>query len=99
MAKYDLGDEVRCTGTFTDPNNSNAAVDPTVVKVSVRNPASTVTTYTYLTDAAVIKSATGIYYIDVDASSAGRWYYRWFSTGTGKAAEEESFTVEQPQAV
>ena len=96
---YDLGDVVRLTGTWTDPLNSDAALDPTAVNLSIRNPAGTVTTYVYGDDAELVKSSTGVYYLDLDLDTAGIWHYRFFSTGTGKAAEEEYLTVIAPQAV
>jgi hypothetical protein len=81
---YDKGDLLRITGTFT--NASNAAIDPTVVLFKYRNPAGTSTTLTYGVDAALVKSATGIYYVDLDMSSSGVWYAKFQSTGTGQAA-------------
>jgi hypothetical protein len=98
-SNYDIGDLVRVTGTWTDPYNSNAAVDPAVVKFSVRNPAGTVTTSTYGTGIAIVRSAAGVYYMDVDLSSAGRWYVRVWSTGTGQAAEERILVADTHAAV
>ena len=83
---YDIGDLVRVTGTFT--NAAGTATDPAVVKFSYRDPSENITTLTYGTDAAVVKSATGIYYSDVSIDEAGVWWFRWFSTGTGQAAGE-----------
>ncbi|CAK0775265.1 conserved hypothetical protein [Gammaproteobacteria bacterium] len=91
--KYELGDLVRVKGTWTDPNNSNAAIDPDVVKCSVRAPSGTVTTYTFGTDAALTKVSTGVYQMDINANAAGIWSYRWFSTGAGQAADERYFEV------
>jgi hypothetical protein len=70
-----------------------------VVKVSVRTPGRVVTTYTYGVDVAVVKDSTGNYHIDIDANAAGTWHARWFSTGTGQAAEEMEFFVNNPVAV
>ena len=89
---YHKGDLVRCTGTFT--NAAGTATDPDVVKASIRSP-STTTTYTYGTDAELVKSATGIYYVDVSASASGVWWYRFFSTGTGQGAGETHFVVDE----
>lgn len=89
--EYDKGDKVRVTGTFTD--SAGTAVDPDVVRFVVRNPRGVETTYLYGTDAALVKSATGIYYVDVSADVEGKWYYRYYSTGSGQAAGEGSFTV------
>ena len=93
MANFDKGDLVRCTGTFTDI--AGAVTDPTAVYFQVTNPAGTKVSYVYGTDAALVKSSSGIYYVDVDAASAGRWYYRFYSTGTGQAADEQLFDVDE----
>lgn len=92
---YDLGDLVRCSGTFTDA--TSILVDPTVVKASIQNPAGTDTTYTYGTDAALVRDSAGAYHVDVSATSAGRWYYRLYSTGTGQASGEGYFDVAPSQ--
>lgn len=94
---YDVGDLVRCSGPFT--NSAGAAIDPEAVKVSIRKPDGTVTTYVYNTDAEVVKDSVGNYHIDVDANAAGRWYYRWWSTGNGQAADENWFLVRTPRAI
>lgn len=93
---YDKGTTVRCRAEFRD--TSDALQDPTTVSVTIRTPGDVNTTYVYGTDGEVVKSATGMYYIDVDANAHGRWYYRWFSTGTGQAAKEKEFTVSDPEA-
>lgn len=91
---YDVGDVVRCTGTFA---TSGTNVDPSTVKFKFKTPAGTITTYTYGTDAQLVKSATGIYYVDVPAASSGGWAYRFESTGAGKAAAEGRFEVSHSQ--
>lgn len=79
---YDKGDLIRITGTFKDA--SLVAYDPTVVKCQVQTPAGVETTYTYPTDAAVVKDSTGNYHLDVSANASGTWWYRWYATGTGQ---------------
>jgi hypothetical protein len=96
---YDLGDVVQLTGTFTDPLDDDAAIDPTKVYCTIREPDGTATTYEYGLDAEINKSSTGIYTMNVDADSAGVWYYRWWSTGNGKAAEEDAFRVAPAKAI
>ena len=93
---YDLGDLIRCSGPFT--NAAGAPIDPTGVNVSIREPGGTVTIYVYGTDSEVVKDSAGNYHIDVNANAPGRWYYRWWSTGTGQAADENWFQVMRPQA-
>lgn len=66
MNQYQRGDLVRTTATFT--NLGGTATDPTTVTATVTNPAGSATAYVYGTDAALVKSATGVYYVDVDAN-------------------------------
>jgi hypothetical protein len=92
---YDKGDLVRITGTFTTA--AGVATDPTAVLFSIKNPAGTTTTYTYGTDAQLVKSTTGIYYVDVNVNAVGTWYYKFYSTGTGQSASEGLFFVPPTQ--
>jgi hypothetical protein len=92
MNSYAIGNLVRVSVVFA--NSADAAVDPDVVGVQVRNPAGTVTALAYGPDAEVVKASTGHYYLDVDADEPGEWLYRWYSMGTGQAAAEGAFTVE-----
>lgn len=89
---YDLGDLIRVSAPFTRVSN-NAAVDPTAVYLIVTNPSGVSTTYTYGVDAIIVKDSTGNYHADLDANASGDWYYRWKSTGTGQAAEENQYYV------
>lgn len=93
MTTYDTGDVLRVTGTYT--NAAGAFIDPAVVKFSVRTPAGTITTYTYLTDAALVRASAGVYYLDVSFITAGRWMVRHFSTGSGQAAGEQEYFVKR----
>lgn len=104
---YDVGELVRvCSyqivnglkvNGFTDSNG--AAVDPTAVMLRywrVNNDGTlngTVTTKVYLTDP-ITRDGTGLYHFDVDTTSApGQYEYRWYSTGTGQAAQDGAFYV------
>lgn len=91
MATYDVGDLVRVTGTFT--NSAGEALDPTAVNCKVKDPSGNVVTYVYGTDDELVKTSTGVYYVDVDADEAGDWWARVYSTGTGQAASEYIFSV------
>lgn len=82
---YDFGDEVRFSGTIVDSDGSE--VDPTTVKVDIKNPNGTVTTYTYGVDAALIRDDAGDYHIDQVLNISGRWFYRFYSEGTYIGAE------------
>jgi hypothetical protein len=78
MAAYDIGNKIRITGTFTNPLNGDAKVDPDTVYCSVCNPSSEKTHYEYSVDEEVIKSSTGVYYLDLPLDESGNWYVRWW---------------------
>ena len=90
---YGKGDLVRVTGTFTD--SGDVAVDPTAVIFKYKPPSSATVTYTFGVDAELVKSATGIYYVDVSATESGQWWHEFSSTGTGQAVDESYFVVRQ----
>jgi hypothetical protein len=93
--EYDKGDAVRCRATFKD--SSDALINPTAVSFKYKDPSGNITTLVYGTDVALVKDSTGNYHVDVDADQSGIWYYRFSSTGTGQAADEETFTVRESQ--
>ncbi len=80
---------MRCTGTFTD--SAGTATDPAAIFGQVKDPSGNITSYEYGVDAELVKSATGIYYFDVDVDEPGDWWYRFYSTGSGQAAGETQF--------
>ena len=92
MNSYKLGEDVKISGAFT--NSAGQAVDPTTVKCQYRSPSGVITTLTFGTDAALLKASAGNYYTVVDANEVGRWHYRFYATGTGKAAGESAFDVD-----
>lgn len=92
LNSYDKGTVVRVSGAFADI--TGAAVDPSTVAFKFSSPASSaITTYTYGVDAALKKASTGNFYVDIAASVAGAWSYRWESTGTAQAAFDGEFLV------
>jgi len=88
---YEVGDLVRASAAFT--NAAGTAIDPTVVIAKYKDPSGNVTSLTYGVDGTLVKASTGNYYTDINADETGRWYYRFYSTGTGQAADEEEFNV------
>jgi hypothetical protein len=88
---YDVGDGVRFKCSFKDLDD--AAADPTTVTALIKDPSGNVETLVYGVDAAVIKSATGIYYVDRTIDEAGIWRHRWTGTGALTVAEESSVSV------
>jgi len=92
---YQVGDLVRCTGTFTDADGN--AQDPDAVLCQVLDPSKTLAEYEYGTDPELVKDSTGVYHVDVDVDAAGWWKYRFYATGTGQAADEERFRAEDSE--
>lgn len=90
---YDFGELARIQTVFA--NSAGTAVDPTVVKFKYYAKAIGVaTTYTYGTNAQLVRGGTGVYYVDIDTNeSAGLFYWDFLSTGTGQAADQGQFYV------
>ena len=86
---YDVGDLRRLQTTFKDA--AGTATDPTGVTFRMRAPDGVETAYVYLTDAQVVKSATGIYYVDWTFTKTGRHFLRWEATGGVVTAEHAEF--------
>lgn len=93
MLTYDKGDVLRVQGVYT--NSFGVAIDPSVPMVSIINPSGITTTYTYPTDAALVRLSQGTYYTDVRFTASGKWSVRMHSSGTGEAAEEREYFVKQ----
>lgn len=92
MKTFSKGSIIRCTASFREVS-SGSPVDPTSVKFKVETPGGVATEYTYGVGEQVQNPAVGEYYSDVDLGFAGVWHFRFSSTGTGQAAEEDSFSV------
>lgn len=102
MAAYDIGNKIRITGTFTDPLNASAAVDPDAVYCSVLTPGGVKTDYEYGVDSEITKSSTGIYYVDLPLDENGNWYVRWWgldASDVGAVAEEIAIRCDPHTAV
>ncbi len=90
---YDVDDVVPIRASFR--NAAGTAADPTTVVARVKDPAGTIITYTYGTDAALVKDGVGEYHVDVAVGAqVGRWYYRFKGTGTVAVSEENYFIVD-----
>lgn len=81
---YDVGDRARLTFSLTD--TAGAPANGTVV-LTVTDPTGVTST------PAVTNPATGSYTADVDLDQAGRWTYRWVSTGAVVAAQTDVLNV------
>lgn len=92
---YSLGGLLRVAGLFA--NIAGTAIDPSVVKFKYRAPTGDTVTYTYGTDVQLVKDSVGNYHVDLSLDIAGTWHYKFYSTGTGQAADESQFTVDTPE--
>lgn len=73
--------------TVTCKDAAGVTADPSALVARIVKPDGTATTYTYGTDAELVKSGTGVYYVDVPLTQAGTWHVRFKSTtGTITAA-------------
>ena len=93
---HDIGDLRRLSVAFTD--SGGTAGDPDAVTFTLRTPDGTVTTYTYGTDAELVRSGTGAYYVDWTIAQAGRHVYRFAGAGTLTAAENSEFYARRNEA-
>lgn len=88
---FDVGDTARLKATFTDIDNN--PLDPSTVTFIIVDGAGSQTTYVYGTDSEVVKSGTGVYYVDWLVAVHGVHNWRFESSGTGQAAQEGIFTA------
>lgn len=91
--KYYVNSPLRLTVNFQDDDGDDT--DPTTVLIKVMSPSGVETSYTYLTDDEVQQVDAGDYTADITPDEAGRWRYRWETTGSGTTlAEEGDFLVQ-----
>lgn len=95
---YFTGNVVRCFASFIN-TQTGLALDPTDVYFKSRTPGGAITTLHYLADPAVVRESQGHYHVDVDAQEVGFYRYRWYSTGTGQAADESYFEAKESEVV
>lgn len=91
------GTQVKLQGVFkvdaveTDPTTS-------AIRCLYKDPSGSVTTVTS-TQASMVKSTTGTYYVLVTPTSSqvGTWYYWWQATAGVIVSGQDSFEVLSPQ--
>lgn len=94
--EYDIGDVVTISAAFY--STANALADPSKVVVQYMTPGSAITRKVYPDDTEVLRSATGLYYLNIaiptaSASAHGVWAYRFEGTTALIAASEHRFHV------
>lgn len=88
---HDIGDIVQVKAIFR--NQAGDLTDPTTIRLKIRRPDKTTSTYTYLTDPEVQRESLGVFISNLDIDQAGVWVYRWEGEGPVKAAEEHAFDI------
>lgn len=88
-----VGDTKRIAINYQDEDGVD--IDPDGVTFKLLSPSGILTTATYGTDAQLVRSSAGDYYVDVMPTESGRWQWRWISTGVSRStAHEGTFVVQ-----
>ncbi len=87
---YSVGQVVRLSVAITQ---QGVGVDPAAVSLIVKDPTGAETTFTYA-GAQIIKDSTGNYHYDYTTQYAGTHQVRWWGTGSGAGAQQDSFIVQ-----
>lgn len=91
MNIFSVGSMIRLSVGLQDIDG--AAADPTAMTFRIRNPAGTVTTYEWQSDAELVRGAEGEFWVDWPVEMPGTHVYRWESTGAAQTAAEQAFTA------
>jgi len=90
-----MADEIFYGGTRRVSINfavGGVATDPTTVTLVMTTPSGGASTYIYSLGQ-VTKSATGVYYKDVDNSERGWWQWHWEGSGACDQVDEGHYYV------
>jgi len=100
---YNVGDLITISVVITTA--AGTAVDPSKLHFYYKDPSGgpavgvkghLATPYVYGTDAEIVKDSTGHYHIDLPATIAGDWRYRWKALSAGdvaRGADEGGFNI------
>jgi hypothetical protein len=85
-----VGNRVRLSAEFKQDAELK---DPTTVTFKVRDPNNRLFTFVFGTDPEVVRDGTGRFHFGLLLSTAGKYRYRWESTGPVTAANESTVTA------
>ena len=88
---FEYGVTVKLQAACT--NIGGGAIDPATATFRIKNPVGVLTTYVYGTDAEIVKSATGIYSMNINCQRGGDWCWEFITTGPD-GARQRRFAVE-----
>lgn len=94
---YDYGRKVRFEHTFkTLVDGVLVTTDPSTITINVKIGSGSVTPYVYGTDAEVVKSSTGVYYIDLWLTTGDTdWIVQFVGTGACEYVRTRKFHVRE----
>lgn len=88
------GSQIDIRANFKDA--AEADIDPATVKLRLMSPERVETVFTYGSSADLTRQSVGDYTCRVTPDKAGRWRFRWETTGTGTTiASEGDFLVQR----
>jgi hypothetical protein len=87
---FDLGDYVKIVGEFY---SNDIYTDPATVEITITSPTGIVYYYIYGVGTDIKKEGIGIYYIELEGTESGLWYYYWKATGNVKGTEPGKFFI------
>lgn len=91
MASWMIGNVGRVTLEAVDIDD--APIDPTGLRLKVKSPAGVVTVYSYPLAPEIVRTALGMYYIDILLVEVGVYVVRWESDAPAMGAGERAITV------
>lgn len=96
-APYVVGEVVVIPLAVTD--TAGEPVDPGALRLKVKKPDETVTTYINGIASEIAQDSIGNYHATIPLSLAGAWYYRWESDAPNPGAVEGDFTVKASRVI
>lgn len=81
------GKNIRFTITCVDPDDGTTPVDPASLTVKHKGPDGAVDTLVYGTDAEIVRTGVGSYYVDLQPDAPGEWFVRQVSEAPTDVAE------------
>jgi hypothetical protein len=87
---YRIGSVPRLQATFAV---NGTPTDPSVIVFKIRVPNGAITTYLFSINTQLVKTATGVYYVDWPTTAEGIHAWRFEGTGACVAVEEQEFHV------
>lgn len=90
---FKFGEAARLSVAITEI--AGTPFDPAALRLLVRDPSGTLTTYTYGIDAEIVREAAGRYRCDLVLPIAGMWFYRWESDAPNPGADEGRLAVQR----